>query len=77
MTKTTKNERLATMEQQIRDMKEDITEIKEITKGTNAKLDALDNKYANKNVERIVYGMLTIIVIAFLYAVIHHFFVGG
>lgn len=34
-------------------------------------IDSADTKYANKNVERLVYGMIAIVLTAFIYAIVY------
>ena len=58
MVKVTTGERLMRLETQMDDVKELLKDMKEEQCKTNAKLDTLDNKYANKWVEK---GMLTLL----------------
>ena len=61
MTKVTTGERLMRLETQMDDVKELLKDMKTEQCKTNAKLDELDSKYANKWVEK---GMVTLMIAA-------------
>ena len=62
-------ERMAIVETEIKNVKSDTQEIKETL---NNFIKSADRKYANKLTEKIVYGMVSVIILAFLYALVKY-----
>ena len=67
-------ERMAIVETEIKNVKSDTQEIKETL---NNFIKSADRKYANKLTEKIVYGMVSVIILAFLYALVKYVIIGG
>lgn len=59
------------------DFKSMMVSFEEKMENLNNKMENLDNKYASKNVERIVYGLVTIILSTIITAGIYFMIKGG